>query len=47
MPLAMNMKSTSTWFALRNPVFYHLWLASVLSGTVISAQDLASTWFDA
>src|SRR6266850_6044079 len=44
MPLAMNMKSTSTWFALQNPVFCHLWLASVLSGTVVSAQDIAATW---
>jgi len=38
------MKSTSTWFALRNPVFCRLWLASVLSGTVVSAQDIAATW---
>ena len=44
MPLAMSMKSTSTWFALRNPEFCRLWLASVLSGTVVSAQDLAATW---
>ena len=39
-----EMKSTSTWFALRNPVFCRLWLASVLSGTVVSAQDMAATW---
>ena len=39
-----EMKSTSTWFALRNPVFCRLWLASLLSGTVVSAQDLAATW---
>jgi predicted MFS family arabinose efflux permease len=39
-----EMKSTSTWFALRNPVFCRLWLASVLSGTVVSTQDLAATW---
>jgi len=38
------MKSTSTWFALRNPVFFRLFLASVLSGTVVSAQDMAATW---
>ena len=38
------MRSTSTWFALRNPVFCRLWLASLLSGTVVSAQDLAATW---
>ncbi len=44
MPLAMETKSTSTWFALRNPVFSRLWLASVLSGTFVSAQDMAATW---
>ena len=44
MPRAINMKSTSTWFALRNPVFFRLWLASVLSGTFVSAQDMAATW---
>ena len=37
-------KSTSTWLALRNPVFCRLWLASVLSGTFVSAQDVAATW---
>jgi MFS family permease len=40
----METKSTSTFFALRNPVFSRLWLASVLSGTFVSAQDLAATW---
>ena len=44
MPFAMEKKSTSTWFALRNPVFCRLWLASVLSGTFVSAQDMAATW---
>ena len=39
-----EMRSTSTWFALRNPVFCRLWLASLLSGTVVSGQDLAATW---
>ncbi len=38
------MKSTSTWYALGNPVFLRLWLASVLSGTFVSAQDMAATW---
>jgi MFS family permease len=37
-------KSTSTWFALRNPAFGRLWLASVLSGTFVSAQDVTATW---
>jgi MFS family permease len=41
---AMDKKSTSTWFALRNPVFCRLWLASVLSGTFVSAQDVTATW---
>ncbi|MGB8463879.1 MAG: MFS transporter, partial [Terrimicrobiaceae bacterium] len=41
---AMETKPTSTFFALRNPVFLRLWLASVLSGTFVSAQDLAATW---
>jgi MFS family permease len=40
----MEKKSTSTWFALWNPVFFLLWVASVLSGTVVSAQDMAATW---
>ena len=40
----MSMKSTSTRFAFRNPVFRHLWMASVLLGTVVSAQDLAAAW---
>ncbi|HEY5741661.1 MAG TPA: MFS transporter, partial [Terrimicrobiaceae bacterium] len=38
------MKSTSTRFAFRNPAFRHLWMASVLLGTVVSAQDLAAAW---
>jgi MFS family permease len=40
----MEKASTSTWFALRNPVFRRLWLASALSGTFVSAQDIAATW---
>ena len=43
-PLAMEKKSTSTWFALRNPVFCRLWLATLLSGTLVSAQDVTATW---
>ncbi len=41
---AMEKKSSSTWFALRNPIFCRLWLASVLSGTFVSAQDVTATW---
>jgi MFS family permease len=44
MPLAVNTKSTSTWFALRNPVFFRLWLATLLSGTFVSSQDVVATW---
>jgi len=40
----MNTKSTSTWFALRNPVFCRLWLATLFSGTFVSAQDVTATW---
>ena len=40
----MEKKSSSTWFALRNPVFCRLWLATVLSGTFVSAQDVTATW---
>jgi MFS family permease len=44
MLLAMNEKSTSTWFALRNPVFCRLWLVTLLSGTFVSSQDVTATW---
>ena len=40
----MEKTSTTTWLALRNPVFCRLWLASVLSGTLVSAQDVTATW---
>src|SRR5215510_9213760 len=36
--------STSTWFALLNPVFFRLWLATLLSGTFVSSQDVTATW---
>jgi MFS family permease len=38
------MHSTSTWFALKNPVFRRIWIASVLSATFLSAQDVTATW---
>ncbi len=38
------MKSTSTWLALRNPVFRHLWIANLVSGTCVAAHDAAATW---
>src|ERR1700688_3845549 len=38
-PLSEN----STWTALRNPVFRNMWLASLISGTCVAAQDTAAT----
>jgi MFS family permease len=38
------MKENSTWTALRNPVFRNMWLASLISGTCVAAQDTAATW---
>jgi MFS family permease len=38
------MTKTSTFFALRNPVYRNLWFASLLSGTCVSAQETAATW---
>jgi MFS family permease len=40
----MEGKSSSTWFALRNPVFFRLWFATLLSGTFVSSQDVTATW---
>jgi MFS family permease len=38
------MEKTSTWLALRNPVFRRLWLAMVVSGSCIGAQNTAVYW---
>jgi MFS family permease len=38
------MTNTSSFLALRNPVYRNLWLASLLSGTCVSAQETAATW---
>jgi predicted MFS family arabinose efflux permease len=35
---------SSTFTALRNPVYRNLWLATLLSGTCVSAHDTAATW---
>jgi MFS family permease len=43
-PGTMDSKSSSTWFALRNPVFCRLWFATLLSGTFVSSQDVTATW---
>ena len=39
-----HMHSTSTWFALRNPTFLRIWMATVFSATFLSAQDVTATW---
>jgi MFS family permease len=37
-------EKTSTWLALRNPVFRRLWLAMVVSGSCIGAHNTAVYW---
>jgi len=37
-------EKTSTWLALRNPVFRRLWLAMVVSGSCIGAHNTAIFW---
>ena len=39
-----STQKTSTWLALRNPVFRRLWLAMVLSGSCIGAHNTAIYW---
>src|SRR5246127_551149 len=39
-----NAQKTSTWLALRNPVFRRLWLAMVVSGSCIGAHNTAVYW---
>ena len=38
------MANSSTFTALRNPVYRTLWLSSLISGTCVSAHDTAATW---
>jgi MFS family permease len=38
------MTTTSTWFALRNPTFRVLWIASIISGCCVAAHDTAALW---
>jgi MFS family permease len=42
--MSKTLENTSTFTALRNPVFRKLWFAGVLSGTCVAAHDLAATW---
>ncbi|MBV8485138.1 MAG: MFS transporter [Verrucomicrobia bacterium] len=36
--------NTSIWSSLRNPVYLRVWLALVVSGCCVTAQDTAATW---
>src|SRR5246127_2443840 len=38
------MNESSTWTALRNPVFRKLWIATANSGTWVASHDSAATW---
>jgi MFS family permease len=40
----VRLNKTSTFAALRNPVYRKLWFAILLSGTCVAAQDTAATW---
>jgi MFS family permease len=37
-------EKTSTWLALRNPIFRKLWLAMVVSGSCVGAHNTAVYW---
>jgi MFS family permease len=43
-PFVTIITKSSTWIALRNPVFRKLWLATVISGTCVAAHETAATW---
>ncbi|MBV8223704.1 MAG: MFS transporter [Verrucomicrobia bacterium] len=38
------MNESSSWTALKNPIFRKLWIATVISGTCVAAHDSAATW---
>jgi MFS family permease len=40
----LSLNKTSTFAALRNPVYRKFWFAILLSGTCVAAQDTAATW---
>src|SRR5208282_6513684 len=42
--MGKTSEKTSTWLALRNPVFRKLWLAMVVSGSCIGAHNTAVYW---
>lgn len=43
-PMNDRPDKTSTFAALRNPLFRKLWFAILLSGTCVAAHDTAATW---
>jgi MFS family permease len=38
------MSKASIWIPLKNQIFRNLWVASLLSGSAVSAYDTAATW---
>jgi Na+/melibiose symporter-like transporter len=38
------MSKASIWIPLKNRMFRNLWVASLLSGSAVSAYDMAATW---
>ena len=42
--LSEPKQNASVWLALKNRVFFGLWLASVVSGVCVAAHDTAATW---
>src|SRR6266403_264753 len=42
--MVKTAEKTSTWLALRNPVFRRIWLAMVVSGSCIGAHNTAVYW---
>jgi len=44
LPKDPPMSTSSTWTALRNPIYRSMWFASLISGTCVAAHDTAATW---
>jgi MFS family permease len=42
--VAIQQQNTSAWLALKNRIFFRLWIASLISGCCVSAHDTAATW---
>ena len=43
-PVLLASPMSSSWTALRHPVFRRLWIASAISGTCVAAHDNAATY---